>query len=435
MEGARPPAPCEDPCACHRSSPPLGPALAERFRRVRARTEALCAPLTVEDHVVQSMPDASPPKWHLAHTTWFFDTFVLDGRTVPDPAYAYLFNSYYEGVGPQFPRAARGTLSRPTVSEVLAWRRVVDEALLRELESDRLDDRARGLVALGCHHEEQHQELLIVDLKHALLQNPLDAPIVEAPRAPTTPPPRGFVELAGGLIELGFSGEGFAYDNEGPRHRVHLEPFRLARSLVTCGDFRDFIEDGGYQRPELWLSDAWLLVQTEGWELPLYWERADGELFERTLGGRRALAPHAPLAHVSFFEADAYARWRGLRLPTEAEWEHAASRARPAPDGTFLDDGALHPEGRPADSHGGFVHLLGEVWEHTASPYRPYPGYRPPPGAVGEYNGKFMNGQYVLRGGSAATPREHIRASYRNFFGPDKKWNFSGLRLASDISP
>jgi ergothioneine biosynthesis protein EgtB len=413
------------------------PVLADRFRAVRARTEALCAPLAIEDHVVQSMPDASPPKWHLAHTTWFFETFVLEGRVpehrAPPPEYGYLFNSYYEGVGPQFPRGARGTLSRPTVAEVGAWRRSVDESILGALERDRLDDRGRALVELGLHHEEQHQELLVVDLKHALLQNPLDTPIVPPPATPEAPTPPGFVDVEGGLVEVGFEGPGFAYDNEGPRHRAFLEDFRLARSLVTCGEFLEFVRDGGYQRPELWLSDAWLLVQEEGWRLPLYWEEEDGALFERTLGGRRPLAPHAPLAHVSFFEADAYARWRGARLPTEAEWEVAATRAEPDRSGTFLDDGPLHPEGRGQPPAGGFHHLLGEVWEHTASPYRPYPGYQPPAGAVGEYNGKFMNGQYVLRGGSAGTPRDHVRLTYRNFFGPDKKWNFTGIRLAADI--
>ena len=410
--------------------------LVARYREVRGRTEALCAPLALEDYVVQSMPDASPPKWHLAHTTWFFETFVLEGRVPehhsPDPAYAYLFNSYYEGVGPQFPRAERGSLSRPTVAEVRDWRRRVDDAVLGALTADRLDARGRWLLELGLHHEEQHQELLVVDLKSALLKNPLDTPIVDLPSAPEYPPPGGFVALDGGVVEIGHAGDGFAYDNEGPRHRVLLEPFALGADLVTNRDFLAFIGDGGYRRPGLWLSDAWLTVQAEGWRHPLYWEPGDGVWWERTLGGRRILPPDAPVTHVSFFEADAFARWAGARLPTEAEWEHATQRAAPAADGTLLDDGALHPEGRAVPTHGGFRHLLGEVWEHTQSPYRPYPGFVPPSGAVGEYNGKFMNGQYVLRGGSAATPRDHLRPTYRNFFGPDKRWNFSGIRLAKD---
>ena len=409
--------------------------LAASYQRIRSQTEALCAPLAVEDHGVQSMPDASPPKWHLAHTTWFFETFVLADQVQehkpPNPEYAYLFNSYYEGVGPQFPRDRRGTLSRPTVAEVAAWRSSVDEAMMRALERDRLSARGRWLTELGLQHEQQHQELLVVDLKHALLSNPIDTPIVSLPAAPAAPPTEGFVEVEGGLVEVGFEGSGFAYDNETPRHTAYLEDYELGRNLVTAGEFREFVLDDGYQKPELWLSDAWTIVQEQGWCAPLYWEVIDGEIYERTLGGRRKLSPHAPVTHVSFFEADAYARWRGLRLPTEVEWEHAAARAQPQPDGTMLEDGALHPEGRVCQSHGGFRHMLGEVWEHTASPYRPYPGFSIPAGPVGEYNGKFMNGQYVLRGGSAATPRDHIRITYRNFFGPEKRWNFTGIRLAT----
>ncbi|MEL6184165.1 MAG: ergothioneine biosynthesis protein EgtB [Myxococcota bacterium] len=405
--------------------------LAEAYRRVRGATEALCAPLTTEDHVVQAMPDASPPKWHLAHTTWFFDTFILDGATAPDPAYAYLFNSYYQGVGPQFPRAHRGTLSRPTVAEVRAWRERVDAEILERMASGRFEARGLELIELGLHHEQQHQELLVVDLKSALLLNPMDTPIVACPAAPDASPPEGFVDVQGGLVEVGHGGSGFAFDNEGPRHRTFLEDYRLARSLVTNREYVAFVEDGGYRRPELWLSDGWYEVQAQGWEAPLYWERQDGGgWIERTLGGRRALPLHAPVTHVSTFEADAFARWRGARLPTEFEWEHAAARAQPARDGTFLEDGALHPEGRATGAHGEFNHLLGEVWEHTASAYRPYPGFVAPEGAVGEYNGKFMNAQYVLRGGSAATPRDHVRLTYRNFFYPDKRWVFTGIRLA-----
>lgn len=411
-------------------------SILERYAKTRAQTEALCARLTVEDHGVQSMPDASPPKWHLAHTSWFFETFLLSDQPgyVPAPAeYAYLFNSYYEGVGPQFPRARRGTLSRPTVEEVMAYRQRVDAGMHELLTADP-SPRALELTELGMQHEAQHQELLVVDIKHGLLQNPLDTPITALPSAPEQAPSRGMSSFPGGLVELGHRGDGFSFDNEHPRHRHFLEPFLLCESLVTNEEFLAFIDDDGYRRPELWLSDGWHIVQSEGWRAPLYWEHRDGGWTERTLGGRRPLALHAPACHLSFFEAEAFARWRGMRLPTEAEWEHAAEilDARPSgpcAEGTFLEDGALHPEGRGASD---FQNLLGEVWEHTSSAYRPYPGFVAPPGAVGEYNGKFMNGQYVLRGGSAATARDTARTTYRNFFAPDKRWVFTGLRLAAD---
>lgn len=432
--------------------------LLDTYRRIRARTETLCAPLSIEDYGIQSMPDASPPKWHLAHTNWFFETFVLiphlPSYQQAHPAYSYLFNSYYEGAGPQFPRPKRGTLSRPTVQEVLAWRHTVDDAMMGALTSHRFDEHILALIELGLHHEEQHQELLIVDLKHGLLQNPIEVPIAPMPRAPEDAPDPGWVNINGGLVEIGHSGEGFAFDNELPRHRTFLEDFRLAKSLITNGEYLKFIMDGGYQRPELWLSDAWHLLQKEQWYAPLYWnpltdalplagsipprisptsssDTAHHNFCERTLGGSRPLAPHAPVTHVSFYEADAYARWRGLRLPTEAEWEHAASTTPNLTTGTVLEDGVFHPEGRKTTGENNELsHLLGEVWEHTASPYRPYPGFAPHPGVVGEYNGKFMNGQYVLKGGSAATPRDHIRVSYRNFFAADKRWIFTGIRLA-----
>ncbi len=372
------------------------------------------------------MPDASPPKWHLAHTTWFFATFVLEDG-FPDDSWRFLFNSYYEGAGPRWPRAHRGALSRPTVAEVKAWRRQVDELVL-----DRLPHLDPTLLELGLQHEQQHQELLVSDVKHGLLQHPFPVAITKMPAAPADAPAPGFEPIPGGLVEIGHAGPGFSFDNEGPIARVHLEDFALGRSLVTNAQFLEFVEDGGYRRPDLWLSDGWDAVCHHRWESPLYWERRDGAYLERTLGGDRPLALHAPVTHVSFFEAEAFARWAGCRLPTEAEWERAARRADPRPDGTFLDDGALHPEGRPAPAHGGLTHLLGEVWEHTSSPYRPYPGFQPAVGTVGEYNGKFMNGQYILRGGSCVTPRDHIRISYRNFFGPDKRWIFAGLRLGRD---
>lgn len=402
---------------------------------VRRRTEALTAPLTPEDCTVQSMADASPARWHLAHTTWFFETFVLkphaEGFRPRDPRYEVVFNSYYNGVGEQFPRALRGTLSRPSVAEILAWRAEIDEELAALLE--RGDPAVERLVRIGLHHEQQHQELIVTDIKHALCTSPLD-PVYRDDLA--VGERRGDVapglECDEGVVELGFEGAGFHFDNERPRHRVLLSPHRLAGELVTNAEWLAFMEDGGYRRHELWLSDGWDCCGC--WEAPLYWRRVDGRWHTMTLGGLRPVALHEPVTHVSFFEADAYARWAGARLPTEAEWEHAASQVGAVPDGTFVEDDALHPIGAAAPAHGGLRHLLGEVWEWTSSPYRPYPGYRAPPGAVGEYNGKFMNGLYVLRGGSCATPRDHIRATYRNFFAPDKRWQFSGVRLAWDLT-
>lgn len=408
--------------------------LIHTYQQVRQRTEELCAPLTIEDYMVQSMPDASPPKWHLAHTTWFFETFILSQHIPdyqsPNPSYAYLFNSYYEGAGPQFPRPKRGTLSRPTVKEVIAWRQQVDSVVLDTLVSNRFNKKALWLIELGLQHEEQHQELLVVDIKHGLLSNPLECALTASPSAPCEPPSRDWIDVTGGLVEVGHSGLGFSFDNETPKHHVYINDFQLAKNLITNEEYVEFIEDGGYSRPELWLSDGWYTVQTNRWTSPLYWQSAEDGYYERTLGGTRKLPPYAPLTHVSFYEADAFARWKGMLLPTESEWEYAANLANPEPNGTMLDDKIYHPEGRAGASFGGFRHLLGEVWEHTSSPYRPYPGFAPHKGVVGEYNGKFMNGQYVLRGGSAATPRAHIRSTYRNFFGPDKRWIFSGIRLA-----
>ncbi len=414
--------------------------LARRYRAIRGRTEALAAPLGPEDQMIQSMPDASPTRWHRAHTTWFFETFVLEphlpGYQSPHPLYRPLFNSYYNGVCEQWPRPRRGILSRPTVAEVGRWRQRVDGAVLELLAG--ADDGLRGTVAplieIGLHHEQQHQELIVTDIKHGLLQNPLDPIYLPHVAAPVghAKADGALVEFAGGVTDIGHVGEGFHFDNEGPRHRVLLEPFALAADLVTCGEYRAFMEAGGYTTPHLWLSDGWAAAQAEGWRAPLYWIEDGGRWRQRTLGGRRDLDDDAPVTHVSFFEADAYARWRGRRLPTEFEWEHAARRVQPAPDGTFAEDGALHPIGREAPAHGGLRHLLGEVWEWTASAYLPYPRYRAPADALGEYNGKFMNGQRVLRGGSCATPRDHIRSTYRNFFQPEKRWQFTGIRLADD---
>jgi ergothioneine biosynthesis protein EgtB len=410
--------------------------LLDAFITVRRTTERLCAPLAVEDYVVQAMPDASPAKWHLAHTSWFFETFVLEPRASGyrplDARYRYLFNSYYEGVGPQFSRADRGRLARPTVAEIYEYRAHVDKAMARLLESATRADIASigAVIELGLHHEQQHQELLITDLKCNFGFNPLrpayhDRPLPRvAASRPTT-----FVEQPAGPRAIGADGGGFAFDNERPRHTVWLEPYRLASRPVTNAEYLAFMEDGGYRRPELWLSEGWSAVQTQGWQAPLYWERADGGWLAFTLSGLGPLDPDAPVVHISYYEADAYARWCGRRLPTEAEWE-AAAAAVPI-RGNFLDSELFQPVAA-ADAEAPLSQIFGDVWEWTQSAYLPYPGYRPLPGAVGEYNGKFMVNQMVLRGGSCATPADHIRGTYRNFFPPSARWQFSGLRLADD---
>jgi ergothioneine biosynthesis protein EgtB len=378
------------------------------------------------------MPDASPAKWHLAHTTWFFETFVLQphvpGYRVVDPAYNYLFNSYYNAIGARHPRPERGMISRPALDEVLQYRAHVDAALLaaRNLPAD--------LIELGLHHEQQHQELILTDLKHLLSRSSLKPAYQKQwPLTPIRARARGWIGFAGGLHEIGAGendgGSGFAFDNEAPRHKVWLEDFELATHPVTHGDFLDFIADGGYRRPELWLSAGWDAVQARGWRAPEYWEQRDGAWHTFTLHGMAPVDCNTPVCHVSFFEAEAFARWAGARLPTEAEWEIAA---RGAPlDGNFMESGALHPLAPREDpAPNTLAQAFGDVWEWTRSDYSPYPGYKPAAGAVGEYNGKFMCGQYVLRGGSCATPASHIRVTYRNFFPPDARWQFSGLRLA-----
>ncbi|MBA2496938.1 MAG: ergothioneine biosynthesis protein EgtB [Acidimicrobiia bacterium] len=412
----------------------------EGFREVRDRTEALAAPLSAEDQVVQSMPDCSPTKWHRAHTTWFFETFVLadhvTGYQVVDPAYGYLFNSYYVTVGPRHTRTERGMITRPGCTEVTDYRRRIDDALLDVLAGPGGDEPAvTTLVELGLHHEEQHQELLLMDTKHLLAQSPLlpayDPGLAGPPAG--DPGPDRWVDHPGGVVEIGHDGRGFAYDNESPRHEVLLAPFELADRTVTCGEWRSFIDDGGYRRPELWLSDGFATVTEHGWEAPAYWHRDGAGWQVFTLGGPRPLAPHEPVVHISYYEADAYARWAGLRLPTEAEWEAVtAPLAAEAVPGGFLDPAVLHPRPAGPALGGPPRQLLGEVWEWTASPYVAYPGFRPAPGAVGEYNGKFMVNQQVLRGGSCATPPGHARSTYRNFFPPAARWAFAGLRLARD---
>jgi ergothioneine biosynthesis protein EgtB len=379
---------------------------------------------------VQSMPDASPGKWHLAHTSWFFEHFVL-GR---DPAYRprdtaweYLFNSYYQSIGPMHARPQRGLLSRPSLDEVWTYRKYIDDAVGDLLACDD-DPELVALVELGLQHEQQHQELLLTDIKHAFWSNPLRPayrPTIAAASA-TTPLPLRFVDGREGVIEIGHRGEGFAFDNETPRHCTFLQPHALANRLVKNAEYLAFVHEGGYREPGLWLSDGWATVQREGWQQPLYWQADLASEF--TLAGVRALDPQQPVCHLSYFEADAFARWAGARLPTEAEWESAAQGS--AISGNLLDEQRFHPSA--SNGSDGLQQLYGDVWEWTASPYVSYPGFRPLPGSLGEYNGKFMCGQWVLRGGSCATPRDHIRASYRNFFPPHARWQFAGLRLGQD---
>jgi ergothioneine biosynthesis protein EgtB len=412
--------------------------LATGYAAVRELTEVLAAPLSPEDQTVQSMPDVSPTKWHLGHTSWFFETFLLGpelpGYPVHHPAYHYIFNSYYEAVGARHPRAERGLISRPGAAEVLAYRRHVDSAMGALLELD-LGPESLDLVELGLHHEQQHQELLLMDIKHVLSSNPMRPTYSEAAArsgGDVLAAKAGWIEHQGGPVEIGHDGRGFAFDNESPRHTTQLAPFALADRPVTCGEWLAFIDDDGYRRPELWLSDGWATVQQRRWEAPLYWTTPGGgeagwRLF--TLGGERPLDPAEPVGHVSYYEADAFAHWSGARLPTEAEWETVA--ADWPVEGNLLDPSVLHPRAR-LDGDGG-PGLFGDVWEWTASSYSAYPGFRPAAGAVGEYNGKFMVNQYVLRGGSCATPPGHLRATYRNFFPADARWVFAGLRLARDL--
>jgi ergothioneine biosynthesis protein EgtB len=410
--------------------------LVERYRQVRQLSETLCATLEPEDCCIQSMPDASPTRWHLAHTTWFFETFVLSLDAAYRPregSYRYLFNSYYDAVGQQFPRAQRGLLSRPTVGEVFGYRREIDQLVVSACERQVGESAElwRNL-ELGLHHEQQHQELILTDIKHAFSCNPL-FPVYRtgtfrAARSDTAP---AWTSFPGGLHSIGHDGDAFAFDNERPRHRVFLEDFELADRLVTCGEFLEFIEDGGYRRPELWLSEGWQHANEQEWRAPLYWMEHDGQWQEFTLGGVTPIDPRRPVAHVSYFEADAYARWAGARLATEVEWELAAGTI--PLEGCFADsllgaDAAIHPA--PAGGTERPAQMFGSLWQWTSSAYAAYPGFAAARGALGEYNGKFMCNQYVLRGGSCATPSGHIRATYRNFFPAAARWQFSGIRLA-----
>ncbi len=403
-----------------------------RYREIRADTERLAAPLATEDYVVQAMADVSPPKWHLAHVTWFFENFIAAPYArdfAPfHPGFAHLFNSYYETVGTFFPRVQRGLLARPTVEEVYRYRAHVDCVIVDVIDTvgDECWPEVARRIELGLHHEQQHQELLLTDLKYNFAFNPL-RPAYQNESALSGPPSAagqlGWSEFDAGIRLIGYDGRDFAFDNERPRHRVFLEPFRLADRRVTNAEYLAFIDDDGYARPELWLSEGWKTVKERGWAAPLYWERIDGEWWSMTLSGMRRVDLHEPTCHVSYYEADAYAHWAGKRLPTEAEWETAAAGA--AVEGNFRESGRLHPA--PERGGGGFY---GDVWEWTSSGYAPYPGFRPLEGSLGEYNGKFMANQYVLRGGSCATPVAHVRRTYRNFFyGPDR-WQFMGIRLA-----
>jgi ergothioneine biosynthesis protein EgtB len=419
--------------------------LLARFRKLRNFTTSLCADLEPEDYVVQSMPDVSPTKWHLAHTTWFFETFILK-KFVPAyqseiPEYAYLFNSYYNAAGDMHRRDLRGLISRPTVREAQRYRASIDlhiDNLLSDAD-EKLLDEIEPILVLGIHHEQQHQELLITDIKHVFAQNPL-YPVFRdrkktGEQSSATPgsqsSPLHFVDFEEAIVKIGHDGHGFAYDNEGPRHRALVPAFTLASRPVTNGEYIAFIEDNGYTRPEFWLSLGWMTVNEQRWQAPLYWTQRDGAWWQFTLSGFRAVEESVPVTHVSYFEADAYANWAGARLPTEFEWERAALDC--PVEGNFVEGENFHPRALPASGHNRDLHqMFGDVWEWTRSAYSPYPGYRAAPGALGEYNGKFMCNQYVLRGGSCATSRSHIRRTYRNFFQPEKRWQFTGIRLARD---
>ena len=412
--------------------------LRKRLFETRALSLKLAAPLSAEDMVAQAMDDASPTKWHLAHTTWFFETFVLaprlPGYAVFDEAFGYCFNSYYEQLGPRQPRPKRGLLTRPPLERIRAYRDHVDHALdaLFVLGFDETG-AAASVLEIGINHEQQHQELMLTDILALFAANPLRPRYrqaqAQAQRYEATN--MGWTAYSGGIERVGHAGHGFAWDNEGPAHDMLIHPFRMAHRLVTNGEFLEFIQDGGYETATLWLSDGWGLVNREGWRAPLYWERYEGEWRAMTLRGLTPLDLAAPVAHVSYYEADAFARWAGRRLPTEFEWEVAVQRAPEAAND--LSSGALRPLPSPSGAAGAPRQMFGDVWEWTASAYLPYPRYRPPQGALGEYNGKFMVGQHVLRGGSCVTPKGHIRATYRNFFYPHQRWQFMGLRLAEDL--
>ncbi len=404
-------------------------SLLSQYQQVRQVSDRICQPLATEDYVIQSMPDVSPPKWHLAHTTWFFETFLLvphlPGYEVFHPQFGYLFNSYYEAVGARHPRADRGLLSRPTVAEVYRYREYVDTAMSNLIETIPVHSELLSSIVLGLHHEQQHQELLLTDIKHILGTNPLH-PVYQISKTVERNniySPHKWLEYSGGLVSIGHQGDDFAFDNESPRHQTYLQAYKLADRLVTNGEYLEFIRAGGYQQARYWLAEGWAMVTSQQWQAPLYWEQIDGQWWVMTLGGLLPMDEHEPVCHVSFYEADAYATWRGYRLPTEAEWE-IATVGIPL-TGNFLDSDLFHPT--PNNSH----QFFGDVWEWTQSAYLPYPGFRVAEGAIGEYNGKFMCNQMVLRGGSCVTSQSHIRSTYRNFFPTSTRWQFTGIRLAN----
>lgn len=410
--------------------PPL--AIADDYVRIRKQSENLCAPLEPEDYLLQSMADVSPAKWHLAHTTWFFETFVLkpycDDYTVFNPHFNYLFNSYYNGIGRQYPREQRGQLSRPSVEEVFQYRQYVDNYLLEWLDFEPPTDQVTQVITLGLNHEQQHQELILTDLKYCLFQNPMMPAFLDAPLTPSVTVRENWSPFDKTTFVAGHASDTFCYDNETPAHEQLVLPFQIMNRLTTNQQYLEFIADGGYARPELWLSDGWSHKQAQDWSAPLYWKMIDGTWFEFTLSGLSPLDLNAPVTHISYYEAMAFAQWREKRLPTEFEWELAAQNQDQS--GNFVDSGSLHPA--PAKSEG-LEQLFGDCWEWTQSAYLPYPGFKAPEGAVGEYNGKFMCNQMVLKGGSCATPADHIRASYRNFFYPKDRWQFKGIRLAESL--
>lgn len=414
-------------------------AMSDRLFQTRRLSIELAAPLSAEDMVVQAMEDASPTKWHLAHTTWFFETFVLTpyltGYQLFDEAFNYCFNSYYEHLGARQPRPKRGLLTRPSLDRVFAYRHYVDIALAQLLaEQTEASPALIHTLEVGINHEQQHQELMLTDILSLFAANPLTPAYrpTQPHSIPAPSEPLQWIDFAGGVRQIGHDGKGFAWDNEGPRHDVLLRPFRLADRLVTNREWLAFVADGGYETATLWLSDGWAAILRENWHAPLYWESRDGEWFEMSLEGLQPLRLDAPVAHVSYYEADAFARWSGKRLPTEFEWEVAAATV--PKQGNFLETAALRPRPVEAEPNGSPRQMFGDVWEWTQSAYLPYPGYRAPEGALGEYNGKFMVGQHVLRGGSCVTPQDHIRPSYRNFFYPHQRWQFLGLRLASEVA-
>ncbi len=411
--------------------------LMKAYRNVRSFTIDLVEPLQIEDYVIQTMPDVSPTKWHLAHTTWFFETFVLEKAVKNyksyNPLYNYLFNSYYVQVGERWHRPSRGLLSRPTVKDIYEYRKVIDRLMLEMMEkTDEKELEKFGVVIeIGLNHEQQHQELILTDIKHVLSVNPLHVIYHEYEDGNNKGIEKlDFIEVKGGLVDIGYTGHEFFYDNEKPSHKVFLKDYKIANRLITNGEYIDFIEDGGYKNIPLWLSDGAAIVEAENWNSPLYWEKIDDEWWYYTLNGFKRVNPNEPVTHVSLFEADAFAQWKGARLLTEFEWENAANNI--AVEGNFVEDSGYHP--RELRKGNGNIHqMFGDVWEWTRSDYSPYPGYKIPKGAIGEYNGKFMSGQNVLRGGSCATTGKHIRKTYRNFFYPKSRWQFSGIRLAKDI--